>query len=158
MNLIIREMKKEEYPLLEKFLCEAVCRTPKSVPIPESVVHHPSLRICIESFACCRGDLCLCAESGGGRSVGAAWTRLMQGFGHVEDATPELAMAVLAPYRGQGIGTALLSAMQERLKKNGVPGLSLSVQKKNPVVHLYRKSNFTIQRETEEELVMEHRF
>lgn len=56
----------------------------------------------------------------------------MQGFGHVEDATPELAMAVLAPYRGQGIGTALLSAMQERLKKNGFPDLSLSVQKKIP--------------------------
>lgn len=157
MSFIIREMKKEEYPLLENFLYEAVFRTPGSSPIPKSIVHHPSLRIYIENFGCCRGDLCLCAESGG-CIAGAAWVRLMQGFGHVDDATPELAMSVLESHRRQGIGTALLQSMQNRLKKDGFPSLSLSVQKKNPAVRLYRKSNFTIQHETEEELVMEHRF
>jgi GNAT superfamily N-acetyltransferase len=45
-------------------------------------------------------------------SIGAVWLRLWsgsnRGFGYIDDTIPELAIAVLPEYRGQGIGTKLL--------------------------------------------------
>ena len=153
MNSIIREMRPEEFPRLEMFLYEAVFQMPGSVPLPRNIVHSPALRPYMEDFGRRPGDISLCAETAG-RVIGAAWTRLMQGFGHVDDATPELAMAVLAPWRGQGIGTALLCALTKRLQENGFHALSLSVQKDNPALRLYRRTGFCVVHENKEELVM----
>lgn len=58
------------------------------------------------------GDFGCVAESNT-VAMGAAWLRLWEeekGFGHVSDAIPELAIAVLPDYRGQGIGTQLHNA------------------------------------------------
>ena len=57
-------------------------------------------------------------------------------------------------YRGQGIGTELLRAMMDALEREGVRQVSLSVQKGNPAVRLYRRVGFRIVRETEEEYIM----
>lgn len=78
-------------------------------------------------------------------AIGAAWLRLWldneQGFGYIEHSIPELAMAVLPEYRGQGIGTQLLN---ELLKKaaNIYPAVSLNVRADNPVVSLYQRIGF----------------
>ena len=156
MNPVIREMRPEEFPLLQDFLYEAVFQKPDASPLPKAIVRRPELRIYVEDFGR-SGDLCLVAEADG-RVVGAAWARLMRGFGHLNDDTPELAMAVLASHRGQGIGTTLLRAMTERLQKNGVRSLSLSVQKDNPALRLYQRTGFCVVRENGEELVMARRF
>ena len=46
-------------------------------------------------------------EAGVGGPIGAAWLRLLKGdergYGHVDDETPELGMAVLPAYRGRGV-------------------------------------------------------
>ena len=153
----IRDMNPAEFPLLEEFLYEAVFQTTESIPLPRDIVRRPELLIYIEEFGQRRGDVCLCAEADG-QVVGAAWARLMQGFGYLDDETPELAMAVLKPYRGQGIGTALLCTLMERMGKTGFRALSLSVQKSNPALRLYRRAGFCVVRENDEELVMERRF
>lgn len=153
----IRDLDPAEFPLLEEFLYEAVFQTTASGPLPRDIVRRPELRIYIEDFGLRPGDLCLCAEADG-RVVGAPWTRLMRGFGYLDDETPELAMAVLKPWRGQGIGSALLCALTARLPKNGFRTLSLSVQKNNPALRLYRRAGFCVVRENDEELVMERRF
>ncbi len=156
MNPVIRDMHPAEFPLLEDFLYEAVFQKPGNEPLPRSIIRRPELRPYVEEFGHCSGDVCLCAESDG-RVIGAAWARLMQGFGHADDKTPELAMAVLAPHRGKGIGTLLLRALMSRLQQDGFCALSLSVQKDNPAVHLYQKAGFQFLREDEEELVMVRR-
>ena len=61
---------------------------------------------------------------------------------------------LLEEYRGQGIGTELLRAMMDALEREGVRQVSLSVQKGNPAVRLYRRVGFRIIRETEEEYIM----
>lgn len=67
-------------------------------------------------------------------------------------------MAVHAPYRRQGIGSALLKALLAHLQRTGRPGVSLSVQKRNPASVMYRRLGFGIVRENGEEYVMERRF
>jgi ribosomal protein S18 acetylase RimI-like enzyme len=78
-------------------------------------------------------------------AIGAAWLRLGsgddQGFGYISDGIPELAIAVLPNYRGQGLGTQLLMRILEMAKPN-FPAVSLSVRADNPVVQLYERSGF----------------
>jgi ribosomal protein S18 acetylase RimI-like enzyme len=79
------------------------------------------------------------------KPIGAAWLRLWlgedKGFGYVKDEIPELAIAVLPDYRGQGIGAQLLMQILGVAKIN-YPAVSLSVRANNPVVRLYERTGF----------------
>ena len=70
------------------------------------------------------------------------------------ELTPSLAMSVLKAYRGMGIGTLLLTQMLLAEKAAGYAKISLSVQKDNYAVKLYRKAGFTTVKETTEEYIM----
>ena len=78
----------------------------------------------------------------------------MDDYGHVDDQTPSLAISLLPSYRGRGIGTALLRSLFGLLSAQGFGHVSLSVQKTNPAVRLYRRLGFYTVRETEEEYIM----
>ena len=93
-----------------------------------------------------------------GKVAGAAWVRYIDGYGNVCAEYPELAISVLEEYRGQGIGSELLSYLLEDLKTLTYPGVSLSVQKENYASGMYRKAGFVIVRETEEEYLMIKKF
>ena len=57
-----------------------------------------------------------------------------------------LGMGVLAPYRGQGIGEALLSATLNKAKVIGLTRIELTVREKNhPAIALYKKFGFEIE-------------
>ena len=77
--------------------------------------------------------------------IGAAWLRLWpdeeKGFGFVDKSTPELAMAVLSTYQGQGIGTQLLRQVLARAK-DAYPAVSLNVRADNPALRLYQRAGF----------------
>lgn len=77
--------------------------------------------------------------------VGAVWLRLLtgdrKGYGYVDDATPELTMAVLPECRGKGVGARLLSHLL-RDSESRYPSLSLSVSPDNPALRLYRRLGF----------------
>jgi ribosomal protein S18 acetylase RimI-like enzyme len=77
--------------------------------------------------------------------IGAAWLRLWlgedKGFGYVKDEIPELVIAVLPDYRGQGIGAKLLTQILGAAKMK-YPAVSLSVRANNPVVRLYERTGF----------------
>jgi GNAT superfamily N-acetyltransferase len=78
--------------------------------------------------------------------VGAAWYRLFPperpGYGYVAPDTPELSIRLLAPYRGQGIGGALLRALIQLALQEGYGALSLSVNRENPARRLYVRHGF----------------
>jgi ribosomal protein S18 acetylase RimI-like enzyme len=90
------------------------------------------------------GDMGLKALDNG-TPVGAAWLRLMQGYGHVADDIPELTIAVLPTFRGQGIGTELLKGLID-LASRRYRGISLSVIGENPAMRFYEKLGFEIVR------------
>jgi ribosomal protein S18 acetylase RimI-like enzyme len=77
--------------------------------------------------------------------IGAAWLRLWlgkdKGFGYVKDEIPELAIAVVPDYRGQGIGTNLLTQILAAAEMT-YPSISLSVRADNPVLRLYERTGF----------------
>src|SRR5919201_4243730 len=76
--------------------------------------------------------------------VGGAWYRLFRrdhpGYGFVDEATPELAIAVVPSRRGHGLGEALLEALCERARTERYAALSLSVERGNePLLAFYEK-------------------
>lgn len=153
MDCVIREMGKEEYSLLSDFLYEAIFIPDGIEPPPKSILSCPELQVYISDFGTNKHDKALIAEVGG-NIVGAIWARIMNDYGHIDMDTPSLAMSVLGKYRGAGIGTLLLEQMLLVEKAAGYTKLSLSVQKDNYAVKLYRKVGFTIVRETHEEYIM----
>lgn len=147
MAFQIRNIVPGDFPLLKEFLYEAIFVPEGVAPPPKSVVNRPELQIYFADFGSRAGDLGLVAESGS-EVVGMVWCRLMHDYGHLDDDTPSLALAVREPFRGNGIGSALLQAMLLLLKQAGYPRVSLSVQKANRAVHLYRRAGFHPVRET----------
>lgn len=146
-------MKPDEYPLLDEFLYQAIF-IPKGVePPPRVIVRQPELQVYVQNFGQIDGDDCLAAECEG-KVVGAVWVRIMHDYGHIDDETPSFAISLLPHYRGQGIGTALMRAMLERLAQKGVKQVSLAVQKENYAVSMYRKCGFEVVDENEQEFIM----
>ncbi len=146
---VIRQMREVEYPLLEDFLYEAIF-IPEDFDgeIPRSIIREPELAAFIEGFGTLPDDHCLVAEVEG-TVVGAAWVRIVRTYGHVDDATP-----LLPEHRGRGIGTALMDRLLDHLRTLGHRRVSLSVQKANPALRLYRRAGFVDHREEGDELIM----
>lgn len=153
MDYILREMKKEEYPLLDDFLYEAIYIPNGVEPPPKSVIKLPELQEYIYDFGNKEHDKAFVAEAEG-NIVGAVWVRVMNDYGHIDNDTPSLAMSLHKNYRGLGIGTDLLNRFLSTLKEEGYSKISLSVQKENYAVKLYKKAGFMIVNETEEEYIM----
>ncbi len=143
MNTIIREIRPEEHNLLWEFLYQAIYLPVGVDPPPRSVIDLPELQIYIADFGTQPGDHCLVAEVGE-KVVGAAWCRIMEDYGHIDNDTPSLAISLLPEYRGQGTGTQLLNGLLLLLRENGYHRASLSVQKENPALHLYQRVGFQI--------------
>lgn len=152
-ELIIRAMRPEEYPLLQEFLYQAIFLPEGTVPPSRSVIDLPELQIYIADFGTRFGDYCLVAEINR-KVIGAAWSRIMEDYGHIDKDTPSLAISLLPGYRDQGIGTKLLSNLLALLYKKGFSQVSLSVQKKNPAFHLYKRAGFQILEEKGTEYLM----
>ena len=153
MVYTIRPLNIYEYGLLDTFLYEAIY-IPEGAPKPgRDMIKLPELQVYVKDLGSGSADYCLAAESAG-RVIGAVWTRIMDDYGHIDDKTPSLAISVLEEFRGAGAGTALMQEMLKLLKEKGYAAVSLSVQKANPAVRLYRRLGFETVRETDEEYIM----
>ena len=141
MNYKIREIKKKEISLLDDFLYEAIF-------IPEGVTSHSrdiikdeALQIYVKDFGKQKDDICFVAEVDG-RVVGAAWLRIIDDYGHIDDDTPSLSISVYKEYRNLGIGKSLIKTTLDELKKRGYEKTSLSVQKANYASNIYKKVGY----------------
>ena len=155
-DLIIREIKSTEFYLLEDFLYESIFQRDGNELLPRSVIEQPELKVYIDDFGKL-DDHCLVAECDG-KIVGAVWTRILcgeiKGYGYIDSKTPEFAISVRKEYRHKGIGTALMKAQLKLLRRKGYKRASLSVQKDNYAVKLYKAVGFEVVDEHGEELLM----
>jgi ribosomal protein S18 acetylase RimI-like enzyme len=146
-DITIREIKKTEYPLLEDFLYNAIY-IPKGVEYPpREIIFEPEIYVYIKDFGI-DTDCGFVAEQDG-VIIGAAWTRIIPAYGHIDNDTPELAISVLSEYRSRGVGTMLMSSLFDQLRKRGYRRTSLSVQQDNPAVRFYTRLGY---RTTDEKL------
>ena len=153
MEYTIREMTVMEYPLLNEFLYEAIFIPDGIEPPPRNIITSPELQIYVDRFGELKDDFALVAEVEK-KVVGAVWVRIIHDYGHIDDETPSLAISLYKEYRGQGIGTDMMKEMLSLLKAHGYKRVSLSVQKTNYAVEMYRKIGFDIVRGNEEEWIM----
>lgn len=121
---------------------------PEEIPLPEDVLQERSLARYHESWGR-EGDFGFAALlEDDDAVVGVCWCRLLpgddRGYGYVDDATPELSIAVWESFRDRCIGTMLLERTIGEARSRGYGGLSLSVQRGNRSVSLYRRKGFEI--------------
>ena len=152
MDYKIREIKESEYSVLSDFLYEAIF-IPKGMEKPsKSIIEQPELQEYIADFGKA-DDWCLVAEVKE-KIVGAVWVRIINDYGHIDDETPSLAISLYEEYRHLGLGTTLMKEMLKFLTDKGYQQMSLSVQKANYAVNMYRKVGFAVVKENEEEYIM----
>jgi ribosomal protein S18 acetylase RimI-like enzyme len=149
----VREITPADYLVLEDFLYHAVFVPPGQNPPPREIIFQPEVHIYIKDFGVGKGDCGVVAEQDGA-IIGAAWTRIIPAFGHIDDETPELAISVLPEYRGQDIGTMLMTRLFELLHERGYSRTSLAVQRENAAVRFYKRLGYEVVRETDEEYIM----
>ena len=124
-----RPAAAEDFTFLATMLGEAaVWRPDKPTPTADQVLADPRYALYLAGWPR-QGDYGLVAEQDG--PVGAAWyrtfTEASHGHGFVAEDVPELAIAVIASRRHEGIGRRLLVDLIEASVAQGYPALSLSV-------------------------------
>ncbi len=153
MNYAIREMKEQEYPLLREFLYEAIFVPEGTDPPSKEILDLPELQVYFNDFGNSPHDNALVAAIGG-EVVGAVWSRIMNDYGHIDDTTPSISIALYKEYRKRGIGTSMMKQMLTLLKEKGYGKVSLSVEKKNYAFKLYQRLGFQVFDTNEEDYIM----
>jgi ribosomal protein S18 acetylase RimI-like enzyme len=155
-NYEIRPIKPNEIGVLEDFLYEAIFQPDINNLAPKNIIEKPELQVYIKDFGK-PDDNCLVAVYDE-KIVGAVWTRIINGFGSVDEKTPEYAISLYPDYRGRGIGTNLMREMLELLRSKGYKQTSLAVQKENYAVKMYKAVGFEIIKELADEYLMLYKF
>ena len=141
-HLKIRQIRPQEYPVLEDFLYHAIFLPPGVEPVPREIIFEPEIFIYIKDFGS-KDDCGVVAEENG-KIVGAAWTRIIPAYGHINNQTPELAISILPGWRGKSIGSRMMRYLFDLLRERGCLQTSLSVQKDNPAVRFYERLGYKI--------------
>lgn len=150
---LFRQLRPNEIVLLNDFLYEAIFIPEGVAAPPRNIIEKEELQVYVRDFGRWPDDRCMVAECDG-KVVGAVWTRIMDDYGHIANDTPSLAMSIYREYRNRGIGTKLLQNMLQLLREEGYKQVSLSVQKENYAVKMYRKVGFEVVGTTDEEFIM----
>jgi ribosomal protein S18 acetylase RimI-like enzyme len=151
VNYVIRPAVKGDEPFLWEMLYYAAHMEEDGEVSPEAAKNNPDLMKYVKDWGRETDVGCLALEPDSNQPVGAAWIRLLIGnekmMSRVNDAIPELAIAVLPAYLGSGIGTQLLKHVLEAAKKR-YSAVALSVRATNPAKRLYERMGFVILGET----------
>jgi ribosomal protein S18 acetylase RimI-like enzyme len=148
MSLSLRQIVPSDQQFLWEMLYQSLYVPGGEPPFPLDVVNRPEIARYAADWGRA-GDLGFVAlkNAESAERIGAAWLRLLvgadRGYGHVDNETPELAMAVLREHRGQGVGSALLTRLMGSAA--AIYGaVSLSVSADNPALRLYERNGFEI--------------
>jgi ribosomal protein S18 acetylase RimI-like enzyme len=161
MPYFIRSIEIIDQPFLWEMLYQALYLPPETPPLARDTVFQPELAKYVENWGLDgdTGSIAVLAESK--ISIGAVWLRMFNssnpGYGYINDDTPELSIAVLPEYCGQGIGTQLLTKLFSQVK-NQYSAVSLSVSLNNPAFRLYCRFGFEVIDRYNDSLTMKKTF
>jgi ribosomal protein S18 acetylase RimI-like enzyme len=141
----IRPLVKADEPFLWEMLYQALHVEAGSEPPPRDIVNQPDLAKYVANWGKSTDSGFVVIDDQFAQPVGAVWLRLFagesKGYGYVADDVPELSMALLPDYRGQGLGTRLMSHMLDAAKGK-YASISLSVSPTNAARRLYERFGF----------------
>lgn len=151
-----RNITTDDYPILREYLYEAIYVPEGIEPYDRSIIDLPEISRYINNWDDTRDfGLVFYSED---ETIGVIWGRLFsednKGYGFVNVSTPEMSMAVNRNYRNQGFGTAMMKEFLKLARDKGFKNLSLSVDKRNRAVNLYKRSSFIIVDEPGTDYVM----
>lgn len=156
-NTTIRELRKEETYILEDMLYEAIFRHEGSAPLPRTIIYEPRIYAYIDNFGSRKDDFCLVATIDD-KIIGAVWIRILdkpiKGYGNIDNQTPEFAISLHKEFRNKGLGTLLMKTMISWMKKKGYRQTTLSVDKDNYAVRMYKNLGFEIIKENNHDYLM----
>lgn len=141
----VRPITSEDQDFLWEIVYHAIHVPPGAEPPPRSILNEPGVSKYVREWGR-PGDYGLIAEDRKtSERIGAAWLRLFTlqdpGYGFVDENIPELSIALFPGFRGNGIGTALLTGIFDHAKTL-YPAVSLSVVATNPALRLYERLGF----------------
>lgn len=148
MDFSVRKFVEKDIPFLWEMLYQAIY-TPEGQQSPtRDILKDPKIEKYLKDWGRTH-DHALIASNLQGNPIGAIWIRRLDrdhaGYGFVDELTPELGMAILAEYRGHGVGRQLMSSMFELARSQGYSALSLSVDPRNTIAkRLYEKNRFEL--------------
>ncbi len=151
-----RIARNDDEPFLWTVLYHGIHVPDGQAPPPLEIVQCPELARYVLAWSP-ETEPGVVAEVAGGTRLGAAWVRLLQGdqagYGYVADDIPELGIAVLPPWRGLGVGTAMLQRLLQVVDVR-YRGVSLSVNRMNRAQRLYQRLGFRAVASSDGTLVM----
>ncbi|MHB1293779.1 MAG: GNAT family N-acetyltransferase [Anaerolineae bacterium] len=151
-----RPLTPDDMPFLWEMLYQAVYVPAGQPPLPRDIVQRPEVARYVAGWG--RAGDCgyLACAVATDRPVGAVWLRRWtaesHGYGYLDEATPELSIAVLPEARGRGVGTRLLTDLLA--SPCGATAISLSVTEGNPAQRLYQRFGFRIVQRDDSSLIM----
>jgi ribosomal protein S18 acetylase RimI-like enzyme len=157
----IRPITPADEPFLWEALYHAIYLAPGDTPPERDIVNRPELARYARGWDDVNDIGFVAVSQEIQQPIGAAWIRLLtsdnRGYGYIDDATPELSIAVLPEYRGQGVGTGLLTHLLQAVSIHR-RSVSLSVEAGNLASRLYRRLGFEIVRTSGTSLIMRKTF
>lgn len=144
-ELRIRPLVHADQSFLWDILHIALWDPPHAPLRPREVLDSPGVRIYAQNWGRA-GDIGVVGELPDVPSpIGACWMRVVpdkQGLAHVDDATPQLGIALLPAFQGKGYGHRLMLAALDTARNAGVRQVSLTVHPDNPAIAMYRRCGF----------------
>jgi ribosomal protein S18 acetylase RimI-like enzyme len=148
VDVFIRTFEQRDIPFLWEMLYHSIYVPEGEQPPSRDILKNASIEKYLKDWGRA-DDHALIATDGTGHPIGAVWIRRFDrdsaGYGFVDEETPELGMAILPEYRGNGIGRKLLSEISDLARSFGYTALSLSVDPRNiAALRLYETSGFVM--------------
>jgi GNAT superfamily N-acetyltransferase len=116
---------------------------PPAGPRPRQVLDSPHIRIYAEGWGR-PSDVGVVARDDG-QDAGACWMRLLaggEGLASVNDATPQLGIALQPQFQHRGLGRPLMQAALDAARRAGYRQVSLTVHPLNPALRMYERCGF----------------
>lgn len=144
-DFTLRPAASEDAQFLTDMLLEAASWRPGQQISREDILGDPEVAHYVAGWPR-PDDFGVVAVDQHGHPIGAVWLRYFSaedpGYGFVSSDIPELGMAVVAFWRGRGVGRALLRKAAQLASERGVARVSLSVERANPAAKLYASEGY----------------
>lgn len=138
-----RDLISSDQSVLWDWLHIALWDPPPAGLRPREVLDDPGVRIYAEDWGR-PGDIGVVAVVDGS-DAGACWMRVLPagvGLASIDDATPQLGIALEPPYQRRGLGEPLMREALRRAWRAGLGRVSLTVHPENPAIPLYERCGF----------------